>query len=225
MVSLAIPKELSSHPTISKAWSGEAGSHPWEEEPKPSCFASSENNALLWARHGCLDSRTWNICRCFLNKRGKFARKAHLLSSSKSYLWSLKGNHQRLVSGPWPVGGRMGEAETGVSTSWPEPEKGSCWRADRWALRGQASVPGCLGRERGRAQEAHWLATEAVCLLVRASLVAQLVKNPPAMRQTWVRSLGCEDPLEKGSATHSSILAWRIPWTVKYTGSQRVRHG
>ena len=46
-----------------------------------------------------------------------------------------------------------------------------------------------------------------------ASLVAQLVKNPPAMKQTWVRSLGQEDPREKGKATHSSILAWRIPWT------------
>ena len=47
-----------------------------------------------------------------------------------------------------------------------------------------------------------------------ASLVAQLVKNPPAMRETWVQSLGWEDPLEKGKVTHSSILAWRIPWTV-----------
>ena len=47
-----------------------------------------------------------------------------------------------------------------------------------------------------------------------ASLVAQLVKDPPAMRETWVRSLGWEDALEKGKATHSSILAWRIPWTV-----------
>ena len=47
-----------------------------------------------------------------------------------------------------------------------------------------------------------------------ASLVGQLVKNPPAMWETWVRSLGWEDPLEKGKATHSSILAWRIPWTV-----------
>ena len=47
-----------------------------------------------------------------------------------------------------------------------------------------------------------------------ASLVAQLVKNLPAMRETLVRSLGWEDPLEKGKATHSSILAWRIPWTV-----------
>ena len=48
----------------------------------------------------------------------------------------------------------------------------------------------------------------------RASLVAQLVKNPPAMQKTWVQSLGWEDPLEKGMAPHSSILAWRIPWTV-----------
>ena len=47
-----------------------------------------------------------------------------------------------------------------------------------------------------------------------ASLVAQLVKNPPAMWETWVVSLGWEDPLEKGKATHSSILAWRIPWTL-----------
>ena len=48
-------------------------------------------------------------------------------------------------------------------------------------------------------------------VLIFASLVAQLVKNLPAMRETWVRSLGWEDPLEKGKATHSSILAWRVP--------------
>ena len=46
-----------------------------------------------------------------------------------------------------------------------------------------------------------------------AFLVTQLVKNPLAMRETWVRSLGWEDPLEKGKATHSSILVWRTPWT------------
>ena len=46
-----------------------------------------------------------------------------------------------------------------------------------------------------------------------ASLVAQLVKNTPPMQETWVQSLGWEGPLEKGKATHSSILAWRIPWT------------
>ena len=45
-----------------------------------------------------------------------------------------------------------------------------------------------------------------------ASLVAQPVKNPLAVRETWLQSLGWEDPLEKGKATHSSILAWRIPW-------------
>ena len=47
-----------------------------------------------------------------------------------------------------------------------------------------------------------------------ASLVAQLVKNLPAMQETPIQFLGQEDPLEKGQATHSSILAWRIPWTV-----------
>ena len=57
-----------------------------------------------------------------------------------------------------------------------------------------------------------------------ASLVAQLVKNPPAMWETQVLSLGWEDRLEKGMATHSTILAWRIPWTVKSMGLQRVRH-
>ena len=49
------------------------------------------------------------------------------------------------------------------------------------------------------------------------------VKNPPAMQETWVRSLGWEDPLETGKATHSSILAWRIPWAVLSMG-RRVGH-
>ena len=48
---------------------------------------------------------------------------------------------------------------------------------------------------------------------VWASLVGQMVKNPPAMQETWVRSLGWEDALEEDMATHSSILAWRSPWT------------
>ena len=54
--------------------------------------------------------------------------------------------------------------------------------------------------------------------------MAQLVKNPPAMQEIPVRFLGQEDPLEKGKATHSSILAWRIPWTVESMESQRIRH-
>ena len=62
-----------------------------------------------------------------------------------------------------------------------------------------------------------------------ASLVAQMVKNLPAVQETWVRSLGREDPLEKGRSTHSNILAGGIPWTEEpggpqSMGSQRVRH-
>ena len=53
---------------------------------------------------------------------------------------------------------------------------------------------------------------------MRASLVAQLVKNLPAMQETCVQYLGWENPLEKGKANHSSILAWRIPWTVQSMG-------
>ena len=55
-----------------------------------------------------------------------------------------------------------------------------------------------------------------------ASLVAQLVKNLPVMRETWVRSLGWEDPLETGMATHSSVPAWRILWTEKPRGLQSM---
>ena len=62
-----------------------------------------------------------------------------------------------------------------------------------------------------------------------ASLIAQLVNNLPAMQETWVRFLGWEDPLEKEMAIHSSILAWKIPWTeepggLQSMGSQRVGH-
>ena len=60
-----------------------------------------------------------------------------------------------------------------------------------------------------------------------ASFVVQTVKNLPAMQETQVQSLGWEDPLEKGIATHSSILVWRIPWTEEpggFQGLQRVRH-
>ena len=61
------------------------------------------------------------------------------------------------------------------------------------------------------------------------SFIAQLVKTPPAMQETWVQSLGWEDPLEKEMATHSSILAGRIPWMeepdgLQSVGLQRVRH-
>ena len=54
---------------------------------------------------------------------------------------------------------------------------------------------------------------------IGASLVAQVVKNLPGMQETWVRSLGWEDPLEKGMAIHSSIFAWRTPWTEEPDGA------
>ena len=62
-----------------------------------------------------------------------------------------------------------------------------------------------------------------------ASLVAQMVKNLPVIRETWVQSLGWKDPLEEGMATHSSILAWTVPWTedpggIQSMGSERVGH-
>ena len=65
------------------------------------------------------------------------------------------------------------------------------------------------------------------CIKLWASLVAQTVKHLSAMQETWVQSLGCEDPLEKEMAAHSSILAWKIPWTAEpgrllSMGSQRV---
>ena len=63
----------------------------------------------------------------------------------------------------------------------------------------------------------------------QASLVTQMVKNPPAMWKNWVRSLGWEDPLEESMVNHSSILAWKIPWTedpgrLQSMGLQGVRH-
>ena len=69
----------------------------------------------------------------------------------------------------------------------------------------------------------------ALCTIARASLKTQLVKNLPAMQETRVQSLGLEDLLKKEMAAHSSILAWRIPWTEEtggpqFMGSQRVGH-
>ena len=67
------------------------------------------------------------------------------------------------------------------------------------------------------------------CREAKTSLVSQLLKSPPTMQETWVQSLGWDDPLEKEIATHSSILAWRIPWTeepggLQSMGSQRLGH-
>ena len=79
-----------------------------------------------------------------------------------------------------------------------------------------SQIPGsgrCAGEGRGYPLQYSWV-----------SLVAQLVKNPPAMQETWVQSPVWEDPLEKEKVTHSSTLVWRIPWTLQFMGSQRVGH-
>ena len=90
------------------------------------------------------------------------------------------------------------------------PDDSACHAGDLYSIPGLGRSP---GEGMGSPLQYSW-----------ASLVAQLVKNLPAMQETWVQSLGWEDPLKKGKATHSSILAWRIPWIIQSISSQRVRH-
>ena len=92
-----------------------------------------------------------------------------------------------------------------------------------------------LAPESEKKLELHLIKSETKCIFqdvyssYRASLVAQMVKRLPTVRETQVQFLGWEDPLEKERATHSSTLAWKIPWTeepgrLQSMGSQRVRH-
>ena len=77
--------------------------------------------------------------------------------------------------------------------------------------------PACSAEDSGSVTGSGRSAGEGIAYPLQyswASFVSELVKNPPAMWETWVESLGWEDPLEKGTAIHSRILAWRIPWTV-----------
>ena len=93
--------------------------------------------------------------------------------------------------------------KSSLSLGFPDSSAGkesACNAGDHGSIPGSGSSP---GEGKGYPLQYYW-----------ASLVAQLGKNPPAMWETWVRSLGWEDPLEKGKTTHSSILAWRILWTV-----------
>ena len=96
------------------------------------------------------------------------------------------------------------------------------WQAGSLPL----APPGELGRSHSRAQ---FIKIPGLYNQQQASLVAQMGKNPPTIRETWFLSLGWEDPLKEGMATHSSFLAWRIPWTeepgeLQSMGSQRVGH-
>ena len=89
-----------------------------------------------------------------------------------------------------------------LSSCWKHPELASSTQ-DKWT----GSCP--QGAQGTKFQGQAWHLGPSFCL----SLVAQPVKNLPAMQETWARFLGQEDPLKKGMATHSSILGWRIPWT------------
>ena len=117
-----------------------------------------------------------------------------------------------------------------LAGGFPDGTSGKEPSANAGDLRDTGAIPG-LGRSpgggRGKAlgifawriawtEEPGGRKSMELCYLQthEASLVAQLVKNLPAMQETWVQSLGSEDPLEKGQATHSNILAWRIPWIV-----------
>ena len=102
------------------------------------------------------------------------------------------GPHLLATTQEWPKGSRFPKAPLCC----PHPGAQLCWES---LTRGEASICKAIIWSRNRG----W----------RASLVAQTVKNPPAVQETWVWSLGQEDPLKKGTATHSSVLDWRIPRT------------
>ena len=91
-----------------------------------------------------------------------------------------------------------------------------------WAVRSGLQSPTSPSSTPGERKEATTLTLIQVGADIRASLVAQLVKNLPAMWETWVRSLGWEDPLEKRTATHSSILVWRILAWVQTVGRTQL---
>ena len=102
----------------------------------------------------------------------------------------------------------------------PFPDSSDC-KESAYNVGDPGSIPG-LGRSPGE-----WIGYQLQYSWV--FLVAQMVKNLPAMWETWVQALCWEDPLEKEMATHSNILAWKIPWTenpgrLQSMGSQRVRH-
>ena len=113
-----------------------------------------------------------------------------------------------------------------TSTFWTEQLKGWGYHVQIWGrLSGENST---LKKEKSGIRLSP-LNLRCPSAIQRPHLVAQMVKNLPAMQETQVQSLGRENPLEKGTAIHSSILAWRIPWTeesgrLQSMGSQRVRH-
>ena len=119
------------------------------------------------------------------------------IAFSSAWKWKVKVkslSHVRLLATPW-------------TAAYQAPLSMGFSRQEYWSGMPLPSPDAFLGH------------CKTVCdmrayLIPRASLIAQLVKNLPTMSEAWVRSLTWEDPLEKGKSNHSSILAWRIPWTI-----------
>ena len=153
-------------------------------------------------------------------------RFSHLWPKGAS--WNYASHLKNFRYQPWIFVGRTdAEAEAPIlwppaSKSWPigkDPDAGKDWRQEEKAV-----------KEHEMVVWHHWLNGHEFEPTLGTSLVAQMVKHLPTMRETWVWSLGQEYPLGKEMATHSSTLAWKIPQTeepgkLQSMGSQRVRHG
>ena len=113
---------------------------------------------------------------------------------------------------------------------WEDPlEKGRAthssiltWRTP-WTVRSVYYTPLYSPWDSEESDSIEWFSLSLFIRIFRASLVAQTVKNLPATKETWIQSLDWEDPLEKETAVHSNILAWRIPWTEEPGGLQSMR--
>ena len=143
-----------------------------------------------WQRKLKIIGRNGKIVHAFRFKELMLLKWPYYTKQSTNLMWSLSKSCQLCI----PLG--FPDSSVGMESTCNARDPGS--------------IPGsgwCAGEGIGYSLQYSW-----------ASLVAQLVKNVPSMQETCVWSLGWEDPLEKGKATHSSILAWRIP------GSQRVEH-
>ena len=190
----------------------------------PGCWGLAGKGGRLWRHWRKMDERPKRVI--FSHSRIKKKN-----TGRKCLLTALPTNIQQWIyqiceyshSNKWQIGGGWGRM---ILTR----KYGYCWRGSAqptilplqysWFWKKRLSGP-CFGL---------WgIGIRQGCLFSRASLVAQTVKNLPAMRESQIPSLGQEDPPEKGMATPSSILAWRIPWTeepgrLQSRGSQRVRH-